>query len=141
MFNLGKNVKVTPVLAYAGATTGTVNGTEIDMQGFEGVMFVGGGFGAANAGNYYKVQQDTATGMGSAADLEGTKLVPGDNDDDICIDVYRPQERFVRIVKVIGSSSASDPVYAIQYGARIVPTTHAATVDSETHVSPDEGTA
>ena len=139
--NLSKNVKVTPVLAYAGATTGTVNGTEIDMQGFEGVMFVGGGFGTANAGNYYKVQQDTATGMATAADLEGTKLAPGDNDDDICIDIYRPQERFVRIVKVIGSSSASDPVYAIQYGAKKAPTTNASTVDTETHVSPAEGTA
>lgn len=138
--NLSKRVKVTPVLAYAGATTGTVNGTEIDMLGWEGVMFVGGAFATANSGNYYHCEQDTATGMASAADLEGTKNTPGDNADDMIIDVYRPKERFVRIVKIIGSSSASNPVYAIQYGAHDQPTSHASTVDSETHISPAEGT-
>lgn len=138
--NLSTSVKITPVLAYASAGTGTQNGTEIDMQGFEGVMFVGGGFGTADSDNYYHLEQDTATGMGSAADLEGTKLVPGDNDDDICIDIYRPQEQFVRIVRIRGSSSTADPVYAIQYGPRKQPTSHASTVDSEIHASPDEGT-
>ena len=139
--NLSKNVKITPVLAYAAAGTGTNNGTEIDMQDFEGVMFVGGAIGTANAGNYYKVQQDTATGMASAADLEGTKVTPGDNGDDICLDIYRPQERFVRIVRVRGASSTAGAVLAIQYGPKKAPTSHASTVDSETHVSPDEGTA
>jgi hypothetical protein len=139
--NLSKNVKITPVIAYAAAGTGTTNGTEIDMQDFEGVMFVGGAIGTADAGNYYKVQQDTATGMASAADLEGTKVTPGDNGDSICLDVFRPQERFVRIVRVRGASSTGGAVYAIQYGAKKSPTSHESTVDSEIHISPDEGTA
>ena len=67
--NLSKNVKVTKVLDYAAAGTGTNNGTEIDMQNFDGVMFVGGAIGTADAGNYYKLQQDTATGMASAVRL------------------------------------------------------------------------
>ena len=139
--NLSKNVKVTPVMAYEAAGTGTTEGTELDMQDFEGVMFVGGGIGTANSGNYYKVQQDTVTGMGSAADLEGTKVTPGDNGDSICLDVYRPQERFVRIVRVRGASSTGGAVIAIQYEPKKAPTSHASTVDSETHISPAEGTA
>jgi hypothetical protein len=139
--NLSKSVKVTKVLDYASAGTGTSNGTELDMQGFEGVMFVGGAIGTANAGNYYKLQQDTATGMGSAADLEGTKVTPGDNGDGINIDLYRPQERFVRIVRVRGASSTAESVIAIQYGARKPPVDDASTIDGELHVSPDEGTA
>jgi hypothetical protein len=139
--NLSKNVKITPVMAYEAAGTGTTNGTELDMSDFEGVMFVGGAIGTANSGNYYKVQQDTATGMAGAADLEGTKLVPGDDGDGICIDVYRPREQFVRIVRVRGASSTGGAVIAVQYGPKKKPTSHASTVDSETHISPAEGTA
>ncbi len=139
--NLSKNTKVSPVLAYSSASTGTDEGTILDMQGFEGVMFVGGGFTTANAGNYYKVQQGDNSSLTDAADLEDSKLVPGDDDDDICMDIYRPTDRYVRIVRVRGASSAADPVYAIQYSAREKPTSHASTVDSELHVSPDEGTA
>lgn len=139
--NLSKNCKITPVLDYAAAGTGTNNGTEINMANFEGVLFVGGAIGTANAGNYYKVQQDTATGMASAADLEGTKVTPGDNGDSVYIDIYKPREQFVRIVRVRGASSIAGAVLAIQYGPKKAPTSHASTVDGETHVSPAEGTA
>jgi hypothetical protein len=138
--NLSKNVKITPVLAAATAGTGTNNGTTLDMQDFEGVMFVGGGFGTADAGNYYHVESGAESDISDAADLTGTKLVPGDNDDDICLDIYRPLERYVRIVRIRGTSSTADPVYAIQYGPKKKPTSHASTVDSEIHVSPAEGT-
>lgn len=139
--NLSKNVKVTPVIAYAAAGTGTTSGTEIDMQNYEGVMFVGGAMGTANSGNYFKLQQDTATGMGSAADLEGSKITPGDNGDAIKVDLYGPGERFVRIVAVRGASSTLGAVYAVQYGPKKMPVSDASTVDSETHISPAEGTA
>lgn len=139
--NLSKNVKVTPVMAYASAGTGTTTGTILDMQDFEGVMFVGGAIGTANTGNYYKVQQGAESDLSDAADLEGTKLVPGDDGDSICIDVYRPRERYVRIVRVRGASTTGGAVIAIQYGPKKAPTSHASTVDSETHISPAEGTA
>ena len=140
--NLSKNVKVIPVMAYEAAGTGTTDGTILDMSDFEGVMFVGGAIGTANSGNYYKVVQDTDSAHGSdPQDLEGTKLIPGDNGDSICLDIYRPRERYVRIVRVRGASSTGDAVIAIQYGPKKKPTSHAATVDSETHISPAEGTA
>lgn len=139
--NLSKNVKVTKVIPAAGAGTGTTNGTEVDMSGWDGVMFVGGAIGTVNSGNYFKLQQDTVTGMGSAADLEGTKLVPTVNANAVVIDLYRPLERFVRPVCVLGASSTLGDLYAIQYMAKEVPTSQATGIDTELHVSPAEGTA
>jgi len=139
--NLSNAVKVTKVIAAAAAGTGTSNGTILDMSRFEGVMFVGGAMGTANAGNYIKAQQDTASGGGTMADLEGTKITPGDNDDSICLDLYRPLERYVRAVVVRGASSTLGDVYAIQYGAGKPPVDNADEVDTELHVSPAEGTA
>ncbi len=139
--NLGKNVKITKVIAAAGAGTGTTNGTILDMLGYEGVLFVGGAIGTVNAGNYFKVQQDTASGGGTMADLEGTKLVPTVNAYAVAIDVYRPRERYVRPVVVLGASSTLGDLYAIQYGESLAPTSHATGIDTETHISPAEGTA
>jgi hypothetical protein len=139
--NLGKRVKVTKVIAAQSAGTGTTNGTILDMQNWEGVLFVGGAIGTANAGNYFKLQQDAASDLGSAADLVGSKITPGDNGDAIKVDLYRPLERYVRIVAVRGASSTLGDVYAIQYMSNKMPTTDASTIDSETHISPAEGTA
>jgi len=138
--NLSRQTKVTKVIAAQTAGTATNNGTTLDMQGFEGVMFVGGAMGTANAGNYFHVESGTDSTPSDAADLEDTKVTPGDDDDAICLDVYRPQERYVRIVAIRGASSTLGDVYAIQYGARDEPVDNASTIDSEIHVSPDEGT-
>ena len=54
--NLSRHVKVTKVIAAQTAGTATNNGTTLDMSGFEGVMFVGGAMGTANAGNYFHVE-------------------------------------------------------------------------------------
>jgi len=138
--NLSKNAKF--VLAKAGqsADTSAVNSDVIDMQGFEGVVFVGS-IGTANAGNYAKVQQGAQSDLSDAADLEGTKVVPGDDGDSFLIDVYRPKERYVRCVVTRGASTTTGDIYAILYGATKYPVTQGDTIDAETHVSPDEGTA
>jgi hypothetical protein len=139
--NLGKNVKVTKVIPAAGAGTGTTNGTILNMAGWEGVLFVGGAIGTVNAGNYVKVQQDTDSAGNTMADLEGTKTTPSVNAYGVAIDLYRPREQYVRPVAVLGASSTLGDLYAIQYGASKAPTSHATGIDTETHVSPAEGTA
>lgn len=139
--NLTKNCKVTLVKGPQGSAGTAVTSDEVDMEGFEGVVFVGS-IATVNAANFAKAQQDTATGMGSAADLEGTKVVPGDDGDSFMIDIYRPRERFLRVViDRGGTNTATGDIYAIQYGARKAPVSHGATIDSEVHVSPAEGTA
>lgn len=146
--NLANNVKVTRVMnAQAAGTGDTLSGSAVDMQGFEGVMFIAQ-FGTLTAGavTTLKAQQDTASGMGSAADLEGTAQSIADSADNDCLilDIYRPRERYVRPQITRATANAVvDGIIAIQYGARVHPTTHdAATVaGSETHASPAEGTA
>lgn len=140
--NLNKHVKV--VLAKAGQADGTsaVNSDVIDTAGFEGVMFVGS-IATANAGNFGKVQQGAAANLSDAADLEGTKVAPGDNGDSFLIDVYRPRERYVRCVVTRGASTVTGDLYALLYGAHKLPVSHgsSSTIDAETHASPAEGTA
>jgi len=140
--NLGKNTKVTKILAGAGSATSTLTSTAVDMQGFEGVLFVGPSVATVNAGNYAKVQQSSDDGVADAyADLAGTKLVPGDNADSALIDINRPRERYVKLVVVRTAATVTGDVYAVQYGPRDLPTSHGATMDAETFASPAEGTA
>lgn len=138
--NLSKNVKV--ILVEAGAASGTTDleSDVVDTAGFQGCMFIGS-IATANAANYAKVQQCDTSG-GSYADLEGTKLVTGDNGDSFLIDVYQPRERYLKLyLERGGAATVSGDIYAILYGAEVVPTSHGTTIDAETHVSPAEGTA
>lgn len=138
--NLSKAVKITLAAAAASANTTDVLSSAIDMQGFEGCMFVGS-IATANAGNYANVQSSSDNSADTYADLTSTKVVPGHNGDSFLIDVFRPQERYLKLLVKRGASTVTGDVYAVQYGAHKLPTTHATTIDSEVHVSPAEGTA
>lgn len=124
------------------------NGTGVDLQGYEGVMFVAA-FGTLTATQVtqIKAQQSDDDGSSDAySDLEGTNVGPladGDSNKLLVLDVYRPLKRYVRCVVDRGTANAViDDVIAIRYGARAIPTTQpAGVIDSEAHVSPAEGTA
>lgn len=141
MFPLSENIKITKIKAYQAANTTTITSDEVDMEGFEGVIFVAS-VGTAAANNGIKARQDTATGMGSAADLENTSNLSDATQTDLVLDIFRPQERFLDCQVLRGTSTTIEAVWAIQYGAKKGP------IDNETdaqayelHVSPDEGTA
>ncbi len=147
--NLVKNIKVTRVMNAVAAGTGdTQTGTGVNMQGFEGVIFIAE-FGTLTAGavTALKAQQSSDNGSSDAyADLSGTaqSIVDTAGNDCLVLDIYRPAERYVRPAITRATANAViDSVIAIQYGARKMPTTNdAATVaGTETHVSPAEGTA
>lgn len=139
--NLSKHVKVTKVSATVAAGTSAVNGTVIDMQGFEGVMFVAS-VGTAAADNGIKAQQGQQSNLSDAADLASTQVLSDATQTDLVLDVYKPQERYVRPVIVRGTSTTVEAVWAIQYEARTKPTDNTTTAQAaELHVSPDEGTA
>ena len=73
----------------------------------------------------------------------GHPLADADGNKMLAVDVFRPRERYVRLVIDRATANAViDGVIAIQYGARKMPTTHATSVAaSESHTSPAEGTA
>lgn len=145
--NLSKQIKITQAITPTDGAAGTadINGTILDMQGFEGVL-VEVVFGTITSGavTSIKMQQDTASGMGTAADLTGTAQTVADDDDEqiFYIDLYKPVERYVRVVVDRGTQNAvvASATY-FQYGAHDQPVSHGATVSGETHVSPAEGTA
>jgi len=144
--NLSKNTKLTRVSNAVAAGTTDINSSVIDMQNYEGVMFIVA-FGAITAGavTSIKAQQGAQSDLSDAADLEGTGVTVGDDDDNkvFYLDVYRPRERYVRCVVDRGTQNAVvDGIIAIQYGPKKMPTTHdSSTVEGESHVSPAEGTA
>ncbi len=139
--NLSKNSKVVLVLAGQATGTSTLTTNPIDMQGFEGVMFVGS-LATTNAGNFAKARQGQQSNMSDGAELANTKVVPVNNGDSFLIDIYKPQERYVDLQIVRGGvTTVTGDVYAILYGPRKIPTTHGPTIAAETHISPAEGVA
>jgi len=143
-----KNVKVsqaiTPTAGAAGATD--IEGTTIDMQGFEGVLMIVT-FGAITAGAVTAItaQQGSASDGSDCTNLAGTGQTVADDDDGqiFVIDLYKPTDRYVRLhVDRATQNAVVASAEYIQYGARVAPVTSAsATVNVESHVSPAEGTA
>lgn len=147
--NLSKNSKITRHSnAVAAGTSDITPANGIDMQNFEGCLFMVP-FGAitANAVTSIKVQQSSDDGSADAyTDLLGTGVTVEDDDDNqvFWIDVYRPRERYLKLIVLRGTENAViDGIIALQYGPRLKPTTHDSTTvgGGELHASPAEGTA
>jgi hypothetical protein len=145
--SLIKNVKissaVTPTEGAAAATD--LEGTILDMQGFDGVLTVVR-FGAITSGaaTSIKMQQGAVAAMSDAADLLGTSQTIADTDDGktFYIDLYKPTERYVRLyVDRATQDAVIASAHYIQYGPKEAPTSQGTSVSGELHVSPAEGTA
>lgn len=135
MFN-SENIKITKVADYASSAGTAVDGTALDMSGFEGVIFVAR-IATANAGNYLKAQEgDTSS---PTADLAGSKVAAASDGQVVVLEVRKPKKRYIRcnIVRA-GANTVTGDVYAIQYGNRTPPNTNGdVRVGLE---SPDAGT-
>lgn len=135
---LSDNVKIT-VNGPTSAGTSAIDSTTLDMAGFEGVIWIVR-LGTAAADNNIRAQQDTVSGMGSAADLAGTLVNSASNNVHV-LDLQRPLERYVRCRVTRGTSTTIDTVVALQYKARSLAVAQAAAITLEQHSSPVEGTA
>lgn len=144
--NASNELVIRTALDYASGTADR-NGAVFDMSGLEGVlMVVKFATIASGATTSIKAQQGQQSDLSDAADLAGTKISVADDDDDqiFIIDLYRPQECYVRVVvDKDGSNAAAESAIYIGYGARDKPValTLANEVTYELHVSPAEGTA
>lgn len=145
---LSKNCKITQCMTTTAGAAGatSINGSTIDMQGWESVMFIVT-FGAivSTAVTSIKAQQGMTSNLSDAADLLGTGQTIADTDDDktYYIDVKDPRERYVRCVVSRATANATvGTIIAIQYGAKTVPVAaHGTAVAGESWVAPAEGTA
>jgi len=141
MADISSTVQFRQAIATTSAGTSSIDGAEVDMEGYDGVLFICK-FGTAAADNTIHAEQDTATGMASAADLASTETGVGSSDEIVWLDIYRPQEQFVRCVADRGTSTTIDWGCYVQYGGSKGPVdnTVAGTIHGELHVSPSEGT-
>jgi hypothetical protein len=138
--NLSSAVKITKVKDHSGAATSAVDSDSVDMQGFDGVLFLTS-FGTAAADNTVNAAQ--SSNNSNFDDLAGTKVGGGASDEDMWIDIYKPTDRYVRLEAARGTSSTLESIWAIQYRGAKQPISNvlAGTIIGELHVSPDEGTA
>jgi hypothetical protein len=117
---LGNGLKVSRQLNAVAAGTTSQNGSGVDMQGWDGVVFICAiGTLTATQVTSLKAQGDTAAGFGTAADIAGTSTGPyadADGNKLLVLDIYRPIKRYIRPVVVRGTANAViDGVIAIQY--------------------------
>ncbi len=140
--NLSSAVKILEHIATTATGTTTINGTAIDMADVDGALIICK-FSTAAANNTLKAQQDTAVGMGAAADLLGSSVVVGASDEIVWLDIYKPQERFVRAAALRGTTTVIEWCVAILYGPRLKPQSNvlAGTINGKLLASVIEGTA
>ncbi|MCE5270826.1 hypothetical protein LLH00_06030 [bacterium] len=144
--NLSKNTKVTQVLGYYAAGQTTRDSAIIDMQGFEGVMFIAL-FDTLIENGTLKLSADqndvnSGTGMkelsGSTPHTISAAEAAATGQTGLVLDVYKPQKRYLRASIDIGVSNAViGAVVAIQYSGKVVPPAHGA-MNADMLVSPDE---
>ncbi len=139
--NISKNCKLVKVLDSQTTGTGTLTTDPIDTEGFDCVAIFGK-IATVDPGNYAKARQGADSAMGDAADLLGTKIVPGTNGNSFLIDIHRPTKRYVDVQIVrAGATTVTGDVYALLCCPRKAPVTQGSTIDVELHISPAEGTA
>jgi len=151
MKSIFHDCKVT-VLSQEVADDTLVTFRPVDMAadgGYEGVAFaIGVQEGSIVTTYVAHAQQDTTSGFGTAADLEGTALTFSSitGAKTVLLDIYKPAERWVRPILLVPNTAATVIVSctAIQYNARQAPATQDATTSGswtgEFHAQPAEGT-
>ena len=132
-------------VAAGAAGTSNLNGSEVDMQDFDSVVaIVSFGPIVSGAATSLNWQQDTATGMGSAADLADTGITVADTNDNtiFVMSLHKPLERFVRIQCDRATQNSTVSAVYYRYNAKSLGTTQSSDVTTtEHHVTPIEGTA
>jgi hypothetical protein len=138
---LSENMEIRSALATTTAGTSDVTGATIDMLNAESVLFVAK-FGTGATGNTLKVAQDTDPAMGAAADLAGSKVVVGSSDEIVWLEIFEPQERYVRVIALRGTSSTLDwGVAMVRLKKLPADNITSGTINGQALISPAEGTA
>lgn len=120
MPNLSRNVTFLRSANAAIAGVTAINGAHVDMQGYDGVLFVAFvGALTATQVTSLKAQGGALANDSDMADLVGAvspNLADADGNKCIVLDVYRPQQRFVRpVLNRATANAVLDGIIAIQY--------------------------
>lgn len=141
MLSILKNAKIS-IQALKSADNETLNGSGVDMQGYDSVAFIVGALKGEALSFAIKGQQAQQSDYSDAADLLGTSVAFSTTttvDGLTTLEVVQPRERYVRPVITVPNALAATPTFcvALQFNAKDLPVSN----DGEIHVSPAEGTA
>ena len=104
------------------AASGDVTSSVVDVEGFDGVLFLSF-VTAGNVGTYMDVEGDDTDGE-QGDRLDGARALSrpdGTNVRDniaLAVDVYQPKQKYLRAKVTCGDDTAVGPVYAIKYKLR-----------------------
>jgi hypothetical protein len=142
-FSMYTDMQLDTQLIDIDADNETLYGSGVDMDGYDGVVFLATVQKGEAATFTLKAQQDSASNYGTAADLAGTAksiVIATATNGFGFIEIKNPQERYVRPALVcpnVGTAKGA-AIVAIRYGNKYLPETNS---DGELHVAPAEGTA
>jgi hypothetical protein len=124
--NLSRLVDIRRAINAVAAGTSSQNGNTIDTLGYDSVCFIVA-FGALTATQVtsIKVQQGDQSDASDMADISGAatgNMADADGNKLLCVEVYRPSKRYVRVVVVRGTANAViDGGIALLYRAAQLP--------------------
>ena len=121
--NLLNNVKVMRALNVQSTAVTATTGRAIDTKGFEGCLFIAVGSsllcGAAAVLKVKTAATTTATFVSANTKLTSTSLVTASfNYKTLCLDVYRPLNRYLKPCITGATSGTIRSITAILYGPR-----------------------
>jgi len=137
-----ENFLVSDVLDYASGTADR-NSASVDMQGKEWVLFIAK-FATVAAGAVTSVKLQQSADDSTFADLAGTGVTVAADDDNqsFAIALYRPSDRYVRLVVDKDAANATaETAFAISDPAGVGLASITDEITVEMHYSPAEGTA
>lgn len=140
---LAKQNEIAQVLGYFAAGTTKRTSTIIDMEGYDGVLFVAGlGTLIENGTLDVFVEQNTAnstSGMARLATTTAYTVTAADalkTQSCVLVDVFRPQERYIQCnITPATQNAVILGIVAIKYRGRVKPATQPASVLKETSLN------
>ncbi len=136
---LSDSVLITQELGARTASSGAQNGTGVDMQGWEGVLFVIDVGAITGSGTLDAIaQSDDNSGFNSPTNVSGVNAAGVNTTASITqvtnanvqvlLEVYRPTERYVRLVATPAANAVLHQATAIRYRRTgVLPPTQSAT--------------
>ena len=126
-------IKATRIANATAAGVTAINCTSVDMQDFEGVQATCS-MGTLTAGQVTSLKAQSSTDNSTWADITGAvtaNAADGDSNKMLILDLYRPQQRYVRfVVNRATQNAVIDAVVAYQYGPKKAAVTQDATTTS-----------
>lgn len=140
--NFLSKCKLVKVADHTANGTSAVTSSIVDTAGYQGVVFFTSVSTAASDVSI-KVQQNDSNQTTGMADLEGSSVVSGTSDEDMIVEIHRPQERYLQAVVTRTTSTTCESIWAALYGgdAQVDDNSVSGTQIAEVLSSPAEGTA